>query len=147
MTNDTLFSIANLGVLPFWLLMIFVPRRSWAVRVIESPWIAIVPATIYVVLIVPTLLQMGPGLAQSFSSLQGVMGLLATPQGALLGWAHFLAFDLLVGRWAYLDAHERGISAIIMAPVLFFVFMLGPVGYVMYLIVRTIFSKTSQLGA
>ncbi len=130
MNPDTLFLLANIGVLPFWLLMIFVPRTAWAVRIIKSPWIAIVPAAIYVVLIVTAIAQLGPGLVQSFATLQGVASLLATPQGALIGWVHFLAFDLLVGRWAYLDAHERGISALIMAPVLFFVFMLGPVGFV-----------------
>ena len=138
MTNDTFFTLANLGVLPFWLLLIFVPRAPWTVRIIRSPFIAIVPTLIYVVLIVPLVLQTGPALFNAFGSVQGVMSLLATPQGTLVGWAHFLTFDLLTGRWAYLDAHERGISAWVMGPILFFIFMLGPVGFVLYLIARTL---------
>lgn len=144
MNYDTLFALANLGVLPFWLLLIFVPRWPWAVRIVRSPFIAIVPALVYVAVIVPTVAQLGPGLFSAFGSLLGVMGLLATPQGALVGWAHFLAFDLLTGRWAYLDAHERGISSLVMAPILFFIFMLGPVGFVLYLIVRTLHRPQRQ---
>jgi hypothetical protein len=137
MTSETLFTIANISVLPFWLLMIFAPRTSWALRIIRSPWISITPVMIYGALIVPFLAQMGPGLINAFGTLNGVMGLLSTPQGALAGWAHFLAFDLLVGRLAYLDAHERGISALVMAPVLLLIFMLGPLGFGLYLIVRS----------
>ena len=37
MADDTFFTLASLGVLPFWLLLIFVPRRPWAVRIIQSP--------------------------------------------------------------------------------------------------------------
>jgi hypothetical protein len=137
MNADLLFTLANLGVMPFWLLMIFAPRRPWAVRVIRSPWIAIVPAAIYVLLVVPMAVQMGPALFGAFGSLDGIAALLGTPQAALVGWAHFLAFDLLVGRWAYLEAHERNISALVMAPVLLFILMLGPLGFVLYLLVRS----------
>jgi hypothetical protein len=67
-----------------------------------------------------------------------VAALLGTPAGATIGWAHFLAFDLFVGRWAYLDSRERAISAWLMAPVLFFVLMLGPIGFLLYLAVRAV---------
>ena len=138
MPIETLFLLSNLLVTPFWLIMIVLPRRPWAVRLIRSPWIAVPPALIYVAVIVPTLLQMGMGLFSAFGSLAGVMGLLATPQGALAGWVHFLAFDLFTGRWAYLDAIERKVPALLMVPVLVFIFMLGPVGLLLYLLLRTI---------
>jgi len=146
MTNQTLFQLSNLLVVPFWLLMIALPRWPWAVRVIRSPWIAAPPALIYVVVIAQTLMQLGPGLFSAFGSLAGVMGLLSSPQGALAGWAHFLAFDLFTGRWAYLDAIERKMPALLMVPVLFMIFMLGPVGLLLYLLLRLIFGArmTSQ---
>ena len=144
MTTQTLFQLSNLLVIPFWLLMIALPRRPWVVRLIRSPWIAVPPALIYVAVIVPTLLQMGPGLFSAFGSLAGVMGLLATPQGALAGWAHFLAFDLFTGRWAYLDAIERKIPALLMVPALFFIFVLGPIGLLLYLLLRLVFGTRAS---
>ena len=57
------------------------------------------------------------------------------------GWVHFLAFDLFVGRWVYLDSRENVINAWIMAPVLFFCLMLGPIGLLLYLSVRLAYRK------
>ena len=68
---------------------------------------------------------------------------LGEPAGATIGWVHFLAFDLFVGRWAYLDSRERSISAWLMAPVLFFTLMFGPMGFVLYLVLRTIHTAVS----
>jgi Domain of unknown function (DUF4281) len=138
MDLNTLFSIGNLLVVPFWLLMIVAPRWPWAVRIIRSPLIAVLPALVYAATMLPLAAQMGGSLFASFSTLPGVASLLSTPQGALIGWVHFLCFDLFTGRWAYLDAIENKIPALLMAPVLFCIFMLGPVGLLMYLAVRGI---------
>ena len=136
MDFNTLFSISNMLVLPFWLIMIAPWRWAWAVRIIRSPAIAVPPALVYAAVIVPILAAAGPGLVSAFGSLPGVIGLLSTPAGALVGWVHFLAFDLFVGRWAYLDALERGVSPWLMAPVLLLIFMFGPLGLLLYLAVR-----------
>jgi hypothetical protein len=129
-----IFGLANLSVLPFWLLMILVPHWSITRRIIGSPLVAIIPAMIYLVLVGPQIATLLP--AVSNPSLIGIATLLSTPAGATIAWVHFLAFDLLVGRWIYLDARERGISALLMAPVLFLTFMLGPIGYLSYLGLR-----------
>ena len=94
------------------------------------------PALIYAATVLPLAACMGGGLFTSFGTLPGVVALLSTPQGALIGWVHFLCFDLFTGRWAYLDALEKKIPAVLMAPVLFFIFMLGPVGLLLYLLLR-----------
>jgi len=96
-------------------------------RVAASPLIA-------VALVVPRLGEVLP--AVSGGSLAPIARLLGTPAGATIAWAHFLAFDLLVGRWAYLDSREQGLSAWAMAPVLLLTFMLGPLGFLAYLAVR-----------
>ena len=132
MDMNLLFNLGNLLVIPFWLIMIVLPRWGWVVRVIRSPWIAAPPALIYAALVLP---QVGSLLlALSQPSLGSVAALLGSPVGATVGWMHFLAFDLFVGRWVYLDAIERKIHPLVMAPILFFVFMLGPIGLLVYLI-------------
>lgn len=137
MSYDTLFNLGNL-VMPFWLLMIVLPFWKWTERIMRSPWVAIVPAAIYVIVIVPVFGEVLAGV--SSPTLDGIAELLSTPQGALLGWVHFLAFDLLVGRWAYLDSRQQQIPWWLVSPILFFVLMAGPLGFVLYLILRTIYA-------
>ncbi len=52
-------------------------------------------------------------------------------------WA-LLAFDLFVGRWAYLDGRERGVSPWLMAPVLLLTLMFGPLGLLAHLALRAL---------
>jgi hypothetical protein len=135
---ETIFSLSNLLVMPFWLLMIALPHWRWTCRVVASPLICAGPAALYLLLALP---RLGELLAAVGSpTLPGIAAALGTPALATLAWAHFLAFDLFVGRWAYLDSRERGVSAWLMAPVLFFTLMLGPIGFLLYLGVRRLHS-------
>lgn len=131
---ESLFSLANLLVLPFWLLMIVLPHWRWTRRLLQSPLSVAAPAVIYALLVLPRLGAIWP--AVTSPTLPGIAALLGSPAGATIGWVHFLAFDLFVGRWAYLDSRERGISAWLMAPVLFLTLMLGPIGLLSYLGLR-----------
>jgi hypothetical protein len=130
----TLFDASFLLVAPFWLLMIALPGWSVTRRVIASPWIAAPAAALYVALVLPGL----PGVlgAVSSPSLEAIAPLLGTPEGATVAWVHFLAFDLFVGRWVYLDARARGITPWLTSPLLLLTLMLGPTGLLGHLLVR-----------
>jgi len=140
---DLLFRFSNLLVLPLWALMILLPRWQWTARIVRSPWVSASPALLYAVLVLPRLGEIW--LAVSQPTLTGVAMLLGSPAGATIAWVHFLAFDLFVGRWIYLDSQARRVSAWLLAPVLFLTLMLGPAGFLFYLIVRsaTTASETS----
>ncbi len=131
---ETLFKLSSLAVLPFWALMIFLPRWSATKRLMSSPLVCAAPAALYAALVIPRFAEVWR--AVSSPELLGVAALLGSPVGATVGWLHFLAFDLFVGRWIYLDGRERGVHAWVMAPVLFLTLMLGPCGFLLYLIVR-----------
>jgi hypothetical protein len=64
---------------------------------------------------------------------------LGRPEIALVAWIHMLALDLFVGRWIFRDGHERGIGAWPMAAVLLLTLLLGPLGLLVYLLLRTQF--------
>lgn len=132
----TVFSLSGLLVMPFWAAMIALPLWGVTRRVIASPWVAAAPAALYAALVLPRAGEVF--VAVSNPSLAGVVALLGTEFGATVAWVHFLAFDLFVGRWAYLDSRERDIHPLVMAPVLFLTLMLGPLGFLTYLGVRTV---------
>ena len=134
MTMATLFDASFLLVAPFWLLMIALP--GWRVTrwVIASPWIAAPAAALYLALVAPGLA--GVLAVVSSPALEAIAPMLGTPEGATVAWVHFLAFDLFVGRWVYLDARKRGVSAWVSSPLLFATLMVGPAGLLAYLAVR-----------
>ena len=136
---DKIFALSNFLILPFWVLMIFLPRWNWTRRIISSPLIVVPPAILYGLLVEPRFFEIMPVVLQP--TLIGVAELLGSEVGAVIGWAHFLAFDLFVGRWIYLDSREKNISAWLMAPILFFTLMLGPLGFLSYLLLREIYRR------
>ena len=137
MTIAVFFPISNFLILPFWFLMIVLPHWHWTRRIIQSPLIVVPSALVYAVLVVPRLLQLWPILISPNISVLAAQ--LATPVGAMIAWAHFQAFDLLGGRWAYLDSRERRISAWFMVPILFLMLMFGPIGLLLYLCLQAFY--------
>lgn len=141
---SNLFLIANIVVAPFWLLMIFLPLWSVTRRVMQSPLVALPPALLYAVFVLPRLPHDLPILMQS--TLAKMKPVLGADAGATLAWAHIVAFDLLVGRWIYLDSRARGLNAWLMVPVLFFSLFAGPLGFVLYLAVCALSRQTRPLS-
>jgi hypothetical protein len=114
--------------------MILLPGWSWTRRIIASPLIVLPVVVIYALLVIPAFGEVLPAVASP--TLGGVRELLGTADGAAAAWAHMLAFDLFVGRWSWLDSRTRGIPALIMSPVLVLTILLGPLGLLVYLLVR-----------
>ena len=127
---ETIFQFSSLLVLPFWALMILLPHWRWSRRIMDSLWVVVPAALLYAILLLP--LAPSAFLDLMNPTLKGVSTLLSTPQGATVGWIHFLAFDLFVGRWAYLDSRQHNISAWLASPILFLILMFGPLGFVAY---------------
>jgi ABC-type uncharacterized transport system permease subunit len=81
------------------------------------------------------------GDVEKFSTLDGVMSLFTNKMAVTAGWVHYLAFDLMVGIWLKKNSLKYGISHWFIIPCLLFTFMLGPVGLLLYLIIRLIRTK------
>ena len=82
---------------------------------------------------------------EKFGSLNGVMELFTDKTAVTAGWVHYLAFDLLTGIWIKKNALKYNIPHLILVPCLLLTFMLGPIGLLLYLLVRLI--KTKQYFA
>jgi hypothetical protein len=74
----------------------------------------------------------------SFSTLAGVAALFSMPGNVMLGWTHYLAFDLFTGAWAVEDAGKIGLPHWAMIVPLVLTFMLGPIGLLTYALIRTL---------
>ncbi|QTD57397.1 ABA4-like family protein [Parasphingorhabdus cellanae] len=138
MNWELIFTIANNWALVMWLILAFAPRREIVMKGIFYGGIAVLSLT-YAVIIIPLMTGMiggGSGGSPDFTTLAGVQTLLASDGGATIGWIHYLAFDLFVGLWVARNADQYGFARWIQVPILFFVLMLGPLGLVLYLLLR-----------
>jgi hypothetical protein len=135
---ETLFLLCNVIVLPFWMLMILLPRWDWTQRIIASPWILLPPALCYLLVMLNLLFGSSP--VPFAFDLSGVAALLATPAGAAAAWLHLLTFDLFAGRWVYLESGKQGANIPITSLILVCVFLAGPLGFLLYLVNKRIAS-------
>ncbi|GAB3504489.1 ABA4-like family protein [Amycolatopsis cihanbeyliensis] len=136
MSTSALFGITFYLVVPFWAMMILAPRWSWTRRIIASPWIAAPPLIVYAILALRDLAELWAVVSRpDLGALQAFLG---DPVGAAAIWAHLIAFDLLIGRWMYLDARERGVHHAFLAPILVLTILLSPFGLLTYLLVRAV---------
>jgi hypothetical protein len=125
-------------ILPAWLLLFTVPRwRYTKVLTLVPP---LVHSAIYASIIIP--LMIASDEPADFNSLEGVYKMFRDPNVVFVGWIHYLAFDLLVARGISMDAIERGATNMfyyfLVVPCLFLTLMLGPTGFLLYSIIRTI---------
>ncbi|WP_394731046.1 ABA4-like family protein [Altererythrobacter sp. GH1-8] len=139
MSWDTLFSIANLYALICWVALAFLPRWPALLAAILYAGVGLLCLTYAVSLIgfMTGMLDAGGGAGGGdFSSIEGVRTLFASDAGITIGWVHYLAFDLFVGLWIARDADAKGFNRIIQVPVLFFTLMAGPLGLLIWLVIR-----------
>ncbi len=124
-----LFDGANLFVLPFWALMIVLPKWDITRKVISSPLPFATLAGLYIYLLV---VAVNPESAAALANpkLADIARFFADEGAAAVGWVHFLVMDLYVGRYIYLEGQQKGIITIhSLILCLFF----GPVGLLSHL--------------
>lgn len=137
MNAENIFLIANTTALLSWVLLAAAPRWRGTRIAIHAGTIPLLFSAAYLVLIV-----MFFGSAEGgFSSLGDVMKLFTNPWAMLAGWIHYLAFDLFVGAWEVRDAEGHGLSHWLVIPCLFFTFMFGPIGFLMYMAIRAVLGR------
>lgn len=128
-----LFFIAALSVIPFWTLIIFLPHWGKTRLILDSLAIVAIPLLVYNFMALPRVRSLVLLLFRK-DVFEKYVSAVATPGGAVLMWAHVSAFDLVVGRYIYLDAIQRSLSWWWVGPILFMTMAAGPVGLGAYLL-------------
>ena len=142
LTNENIYLIANWGVIPFWLLLIFLPYHQLTSFFTQS--------------IIPFLL-LGIGYAylsygiflegnilggfELYYGLSGLYSMFANETLLLVFWLHFLAISLFAGAWIVRDGKRYFIPKIITIPSLILTYFTGPIGLVIYWFMRIFFAK------
>ena len=140
MSAEQIFAYANLLALVGWLPLLVAPLRRPACLA-AARWVAAILAGAYATMIILSVAYGSSGPAADFTTLAGLTALFSRPEVLLIGWVHYLAFDLWVGSWIAEDAPDARIGHGLVAPCLILTFVVGPVGLMTYLVLRTVRSR------
>lgn len=136
----TVFSVANLLAMAAWIALVALPRKPAllaAVLYLGVGLLCLVYAAALTGILSGLIDPVGPADASAnFFTIEGVRTIFASDGGVTIGWAHYLAFDLFVGLWIARDADAKAFSRLAQAPVLIATYLAGPVGLLIWLVVR-----------
>jgi len=135
MNFDFAFSAVNFSVMPAWLLLILLPNWRVTRYLVHSMLYPLVLGAFYTLGLLLSIFGMGAA-DGGFTTIEAVRALFSTDIGILVGWTHYLLFDLVVGAWTARDAQRRGFSHWLLIPCLLLTFMAGPFGLLLYVILR-----------
>jgi hypothetical protein len=138
MDAATLFSLGNSFIIIGWLILITLPKWKYTQSSILSGLIVLY-SVIYTYLILKDIDNFQ---ADSFSTLANVKALFQNDNAVAAGWFHYLAFDLFVGAYIVRKSISLGISRWLYTLALPFTFMFGPMGYLMFFIIKSFKTKS-----
>ena len=141
MDFDLAFSLVNLSVMPAWMMLVFLPRWSVTRSLVHSQLYPLVLGVVYTLGLGFSVIGGMGGDGAGFTSVEAVRAIFSVDIGILVGWTHFLVFDLFVGAWVARDARRRGFHHGLLIPCLFFTFMAGPLGLLLYVLLRGVTKK------
>lgn len=134
---STMYLALNLGILPFWALLLVLPHARITEALVHSVALPLILGVTYMWLL-GTALSLPAPEGAGFSSLSGLMKLFTVEMALVAGWAHYLVFDMFVGAWEARDAQRVGLHHLLLAPCLLLTLAVGPIGLMLYILVRGI---------
>ena len=140
--SETIYLIANWGVIPFWLLLIFIPNNGITNFLVQSIIAPLLLAVGYAYLSYNLYLENNifDGF-ELYNGIDGLYSMFANEILLLIFWLHFLAISLFTGAWIARDSKRYLIPRIITIPSLILTYFTGPIGLVLYWFLRIFFAK------
>ena len=137
MNPDVVYSIVNTIALVAWIALSVAPYNA---RVQQGALggVVVMLGVLYAVLFIGSF---NGAMMKELATLDGLMGLFSNKQALVLGWTHYLAFDLVAGIYIVRNAQTHEVSSRAIIPFLWLTFMAGPLGWLTYVIFRVLKTK------
>lgn len=140
MNWDFVFSLTNAIAMLGWILLAVLPRKPLTLSAVLYLGVGLL-CVIYLILFVslfgnlidPVRMAGSPEPDLLDYSVAGLRPLFMSDGGIVIGWTHYLAFDLFVGLWIARDADAKQVHRMTQLPFLFLTLMAGPIGLLSWL--------------
>ena len=146
-TIETLYMWINLGVLPFWFILIVFPQSHLSRIFVTSIFPFFILSGVYIFILYKSYL-IGYDFDGNFSLYLGLNELSRLFEDHLyimIFWTHFVAINLFIGGWIVKDSQKFAINKVLMAVPLIVTYLIGPIGLFLYWIIRIFYAKRISL--
>ncbi len=144
---EMLYLWINLGVLPFWLIIIFFPQSQICKYLATSIFPIFLLSLAYGFIIYKSYLNAYDFLGNFnlYLGIAYVADLFGNDFYLLLFWTHFVSINLFVGGWILKDSQKFLINKFIVALPLIITYLIGPIGLFVYWVIRIFYAKRLSL--
>ena len=144
---ETLYMWINLGVLPFWFILIVFPQSHLSRIFVTSIFPFFILSGVYIFILYKSYL-IGYDFDGNFTLYLGLSELSRLFEDQLyimIFWTHFVAINLFIGGWIVKDSQKFNINKVLMAVPLIVTYLIGPIGLLLYWIIRIFYAKRISL--
>ena len=146
-TIDMLYYWVNLGVLPFWLILIFFPKSNLCRYFVTSIFPFFLLSGAYVFLLYKSYLS-SYDFDTNFTLYMGIdsiTDLFSNKNFLMMFWIHFISINLFTGGWIVKDSQRFMINKLLLSIPLIITYLIGPLGLLIYWLIRIFYAKNISL--
>ena len=146
-TLEMLYYWVNLGVLPFWLILIFFPNSNLSRYFVTSIFPILILSGSYVFILYKSYLN-SYDFVNNFSLYLGIdhlSDLFKDRSYLMMFWIHFISINLFTGGWIVKDSQRLSINKILISIPLLITYLTGPIGLFFYWLIRIFYAKNINL--
>ena len=143
-TLEMLYYWVNLGVLPFWLILIFFPQSNFSRYFITSIFPVFILSGAYIFILYKSYLS-SYDFNSNFSlylSIDNLLELFKDKSYLMMFWIHFISINLFTGGWIVKDSQRLSINRFLVMIPLIITYLIGPMGLFVYWLIRIFYAKS-----
>ena len=146
-TIDMLYYWVNLGVLPFWLILIFFPNSKICRIFVTSIFPFLILSGAYIFILYKSYLS-SYDYGSNFDlylNKDNLKNLLSNDYFLIMFWIHFISINLFTGGWVVKDSQKFTINKFLIIVPLVITYLIGPIGLIVYWLIRIFYAKSINL--
>ena len=146
-TIEILYYWVNLGVLPFWLILIFFSQSHICRYLVTSIFPIFVLSGAYVYMLYKSYLGSYDfdGNFDLYLGIDNISDLFSDNTFLMMFWIHFISINLFTGGWIVRDSQKLAINKIVIIVPLLITYLIGPLGIFIYWLIRIFHAKSISL--
>ena len=146
-TINMLYYWVNFGVLPFWLILIFFSRSQFCKYFVTSIFPIFILSSAYIFMLYKSYLSSFDfiGNFNLYLGIESISELMTNESFLMMFWMHFISINLFVGGWMVSDSQKIFMNKILLAIPLIITYLIGPLGLLIYWLIRVFYAKSINL--
>ena len=137
-TLEMVYLWVNLGVLPFWFILIFFPQSNLSRYFVTSIFPIFILSGAYIFVLYKSYLN-SYDFGNNFSlylGLNNLSDLFTNKSYLMMFWIHFISINLFTGGWIVKDSQRFSMNKIFLIIPLIVTYLVGPIGLFFYWLIK-----------